>query len=99
MLEPQLGTKVCRSQATQKIPHDNRAKLRDFYVGQEVMARNPQSGANYFPGVVVLKLGPLSFLVEVSGGIMWRRYVDHLKPLLESSTPSSSSDPVQPIVT
>ena len=53
MLEPQLGTKVLASQATQKAPHDRRAKSRDFFVGQEVMARNPQSGANYLPGIVV----------------------------------------------
>ena len=48
------------------------------------MARNPRSGANYLPEVVVQRLGPLSFLVEVGDGIVWRRHVDHLKPLLET---------------
>ena len=97
MLEPQLGTKVRSSQATQKAPHDRRAKSRDFFVGQEVMARNPRSGANYLPGVVVQRLGPLSFLVEVGDGIVWRRHVDHLKPLLETPTgATSSSDLAQP---
>ena len=76
MLEPQLGIKVRSSQAPQKAPHDRRAKSRDFFVGQEVMARNPRSGANYLPGVVVQRLGPLSFLVEVGDGIVWCRH-DH----------------------
>ena len=97
MLEPQLGTKVRSSQATQKAPHDRQAKSRDFFVGQEVMARNPRSRANYLPGVVVQRLGPLSFLVEVGDGIVWRRHVDHLKPLLETPTgATSSSDLAQP---
>ena len=42
-------------------------------------------------------LVPLSFLVEVGDGIVWRRHVDHLKPLLETSTgATSSSDLAQP---
>ena len=43
------------------------------------------------------RLGPLSFLVEVGDGIVWHRHVDHLKPLLETSTGAiSSSDLAQP---
>ena len=52
------------------------------------MVRNPQSGAYYF---VVQRLGPLSFLVEVDDGIVWRRHVDHLKPLLETPNGATSS--------
>ena len=55
------------------------------------MARNPRSGANYLPGVVVQRLGPLPFLVEVGDGIVWRRHVDHLKPLLETSAQPDES--------
>jgi len=91
LLGPQLNTQVCNKQAAQKEPHDNRAKTREFCVGQEVMARNFRPGTKYLPGVVVQKLGPLSYLVEMKDSVVWRRHVDHLKPLLENSSPGTRS--------
>ena len=55
------------------------------------MARNFRPGRKYLPGVVVQRLGPLTFLVEVKDGLMWRRHVDHLKPLQESPSTESTS--------
>ena len=62
------------------------------------MARNFRPGGKYLPGVVVRRLGPLTCLVEVKDGLMWRRHVDHLKPLQErASTESTSfSDDAEP---
>ena len=36
-------------------------------------------------------IGPITFLVEVKDGLMWRRHVDHLKPLQESPSTESTS--------
>ena len=91
LLQPQLATRVCNKQAAQKQHHDDGAKTREFFVGQEVMARNPRSGAKYLHGVIIERLGPLSFLVEVKDGLTWRHHIDHLKPLQESSTPGTPS--------
>ena len=88
---PQLSTIVRNKLAIQKIPHDNRAKHSEFVIGQHVMARNFRPGRKYLPGVVVRRLGPLTFLVEVKDGLMCRRHVDHLKPLQESPSTESTS--------
>ena len=37
------------------------------------------------------RLDLLTFLVEVKDGLIWRRHVDHLKPLQESSSSKSTS--------
>ena len=55
------------------------------------MARNFRPRIKYLPGVVVRRIGPLTFLVEVKDGLMWRRHVDHLKPLQESPSTESTS--------
>ena len=85
LLEPQLETTVRNHQATQKTPHDNQAKSRECFVGQEVMARNLRQGVKYLPGVIAQRLGPVTYLVDMNDGVVWRRHVDHIKPLQETS--------------
>ena len=55
------------------------------------MAKNFHPGREYLPGVVVWRLGPLTFLVEVKDGLMWRHHVDHQNPLQESPSSESTS--------
>ena len=45
------------------------------------MARNYRSGAAWLPGGIVQQLGPLTYLVDVSEGRLWKRHVDHIKDL------------------
>ncbi len=55
---------------------------------------NFRPGRKYLPGVVVRRLGPLTFLVEVKDGLMRRQHVDHLKPLQGvCSTKSNDAEP------
>ena len=76
------------------------------------MARNLRPGADWVPAVVVERLGPLSYLVETSDMLLWRRHVDLLRELqtrnrdselLESHTPDwdapegDSQSPAQPV--
>ena len=86
LLSPQLESRVGNQQANQKSQHDQRAKTREFFVDQEVMTRNLRPGPKYVTGVVVQKLGLLSYLVEVGDGLVWRRHVDHLKELASTTT-------------
>ena len=43
------------------------------------MARNFRQGAARIPGEIVRQLGPLTFLVDVAEGRLWKRHVDHVK--------------------
>ncbi len=43
------------------------------------MARNFRSGSAWIPGKIVQQLGPLTYLIDVSEGRLWKRHVDHLK--------------------
>ena len=43
------------------------------------MALNMRERPKWRPGVVVEQLGPLTYLVEVQGGLKWKRHSDHLR--------------------
>ena len=43
------------------------------------MVKNLLSGDMWIPGVVVQQSGPLTFLVDVGEGRVWKRHIDHLK--------------------
>ena len=53
LLLPDLLEKVNTQQARQKFSHDQRSINREFYVGQQVMARNLRPGAAWLPAIVV----------------------------------------------
>ena len=59
-------------------------------MGQSVMARNFGSGSNWVLGVIVRQLGPVTYLVDVSEGRVWKRHVDHLKELVPDHDLSAS---------
>ena len=46
------------------------------------------SGPDWVPGVIAQKMGPLTYLVDVSGGRLWKRHVDHIKDHLRPITVS-----------
>ena len=68
-----------RNKQTQVVQHDQHAKERQFIVGQQVMVRNLRPGDKWVPGVITKQLGPMTFLVETSPGIAWKRHVNHLQ--------------------
>ena len=53
-------------------------------------------------GVIVERLGPLTYLVQVDSGVFWKRHIDHLcsahdKPV-EQSTTVPNNAPLSPDV-
>ena len=42
------------------------------------MARNFLQGTPWVLGVIKECCGPLTYMVEVGSGVLWRRYVDHI---------------------
>ena len=87
LLRPAVDRRVCGKQADQKVGHDRHAKLREVWVGQQVMARNWRPGPMWVPGVVTERLAPLTYLVQVQSGQLWRCHVDKLR--LRSDTPAA----------
>ena len=90
LLKPSIERQVVEKQATQKEKHDQHAKEREFHVGQRVMVRNLRPGPAWVPGIIVKRLGPVSFLVEVNG-LIWKRHIDHLRIHIDSPEPVGTS--------
>ena len=86
LLHPEIRAKVERNQFHQKQGHDRSWLVRSFQVGQEVMAKNFRAGESWIPGIVVQKLGPVTYLVDVSEGRFWKRHVNHLKEYQRTNT-------------
>ena len=91
-------------QADQKNHHDIHAKPRHFEPGQYVMVRDkrPTALTAWIPGVVIQQKGPLTYIVKVCDGKLWKRHIDHLRlsspapDMQEDSTPYSSAPTVLP---
>ncbi len=79
LLRPSCDRQVDRRQAQQEADHDRRACSLELFVGQQVMARNLRPGAPWIAGVVIERLGPLTYLVQVDNGQLWKRHLDHLR--------------------
>lgn len=93
LLRPSTKTTVLQKQAQQKESHDSRARERQWFVGQSVMVRNLRPGPAWVPGVIVERLGPLSYLVETSEQF-WKRHAEQIREV--ENPPAEHSEPAQP---
>ena len=96
LLKPRLQDTVLRKQQVQKSQHDLHARERVMEVGNTVMVHNLRPCEAWVPGVIVKRLGPVSYLVDVGEGRTWKRHIDHLK-LRDLPVPVNSS-PEEPTV-
>ena len=64
--------------------YDLHSHSRDFFVGERVLVRNMRNGPWWLVGTVVERRGPLSYLVQVANGVVWKRHVDHLRRTIDS---------------
>ena len=76
LLKPSCDSHVFTKQGQQKTAHDLHAKSREWFVCQSVMAKNFRPGPDWISGIIIEKLGPLSYLVETSAQQVWRRHMD-----------------------
>ena len=81
LLRPETELQVCKRQAQQKEKHDQHARKQDFQVGQSVMVNNMGTGPRYTPGMIIKKLGPVTYIVGVSAGRTWKRHSDQIKSI------------------
>ena len=79
LLHPDLASRVYKKQSEQKAYHDQHSRERSISLGQSVMVLNLRPGPKWLPGEVINKLGPLTFLVKLSSGIILKRHIDHIR--------------------
>jgi hypothetical protein len=88
LLKPDMGVTVQDHQARQKRWHDGSVRLRHWT--EHDGKKNFRTGESWIRGVIVEKIGPLIYLVDIPGGRLWKRHVDHIKdlhvPLEENET-------------
>ena len=97
LMKPNGEKQVAEKQASQKRAHDKKAKGRELTAGQEVMARNYRDGDKWMPGTVIERKGPLSYIIQMETGTLWRRHIiDHLRErttlTVHSGSPKASEE-------
>ena len=80
LLWPDIGARVRDQQERQKSYHDRRSKAREVSVGETVWIQNYRDSPRWVKGVVVDRVGPVSYLVQTSNGDIWRRHIEQLRP-------------------
>ena len=78
LIRPDTGMFVRNKQAAQKSNRDQHSRYRSLNPGQEVMVRDFRHSNKWIPGVVLMKLGPVTYNVEVEQGLIWKRHIDQL---------------------
>ena len=85
---------MSRKQSYQVTHHDQHAKERSFSLTQQVLVRNFRPGATWIPGVIIRKLGPITYLVKVQDKLCWKRHIYHIRSCGDNLTPSTVGPPV-----
>ena len=84
LLRPDRKSHVFHKQSLQKDLHDQKAQDRSWFIGQNVFVRNLQPGPDWIMGVIVERLGPMSYLVETETHQFWKHHADQLKEVVDS---------------
>ena len=78
LLRPSVESNVQSKQADHKQKHDQTSKFREFFVGDEVLVCDVRKN-EWLNGVIAERSGPLSYVVTLADGRVWRKHVDHIK--------------------
>ena len=73
-----IQDRVLNKQQSQKDHHDSHANRRHFTIGDTVFVRDFPTGNKWLPGTVTQSKGPLSFLIKLADGRVFRRHIDHI---------------------
>ena len=84
LLKPDVGRTVRNQQSRQKAQHDLHSRGRHFTPGQAVLVRNRRDGPRWIRGSIIKIQGPVSYIVRVSTGDVWRRHIDDIRDTCQS---------------
>ena len=77
----------------QKDQQDMHARPCRFQLGSKVMVKGRRPGsASWISGKITQKSGPLTYVVDVQGGRVWKCHVDQLKECLETDASAQVSE-------
>ncbi|KAK3793006.1 hypothetical protein RRG08_032268 [Elysia crispata] len=76
-LRPSLLEKVTQSQSDQ-VRHHSQARARVFNTGDNVLTRDYRAADRWAHGTITARNGPLSYSIQTSPGIVWRRHADQI---------------------
>ena len=80
LVKPNIRQRVEINQLSKKIYHDTTAKVRPFVINDPVLVKNfSNSGAKWLQGHVIKAVGPLSYVIKLNDGRVFRCHVDHLR--------------------
>jgi len=93
LLKPDGTARVAEKQAMQKKHHDRQAAQRErcYQAGDAVMARNYRHGPKWLPGTVAEVKGPLSYIIQLKSGLIWRRHINQLRDGIRKQGPMEVS--------
>lgn len=99
LLHTDLKTRVEEKQQDQKKRHDQYARLRSLSPGDNVYVRNFSITNNqqWLPGIILKRNGPVSYVVELSDGRVFRRHQDNVR-LRQDAGPETDTSTGFPVV-
>ena len=90
LVKPNILQRVESKQLSQKINHDTTAKVRSFLINDPVLVKNfNNTGKKWLQGHIIKVVGPLSYVIKLTDGRIFRHHVDHLR---KSTSPNNKSD-------
>ena len=84
LLYPDLEKVVLSKQVKQKSYADKSARPKEFHIGDSVYARNYAVGKMWLPATVLGVDGPVSYVVRLDDGRVWRRHSEQLRHRLDT---------------
>ena len=91
LMRPNAKEQVMSKQAKQKAQHDEHAKSRSLVPGAAVLARDYSGPDKWISGIVLQRLGLITYSIEISNGRIVKHHIDQLKPRVEAETPPDVS--------
>ncbi|XP_072171469.1 uncharacterized protein [Diadema setosum] len=77
-VKPNMEERVQRKQHDQKQKHDQRAKARDFCIGDRVYVKNFASGPQWMPGEVI-SIDGVQYTLRLADDRICRRHIEHIR--------------------
>ena len=99
LIKPDAQSNVTTAQGRQKDYHDLHAKYWEFYPGDAVLIKDSRKDKTWWPGTIVERSTPKSYVTVLSDGRVWKRHVDHLrrKELNSEELPSQTATQNDPM--
>ena len=93
LLFPDIRDRVQSQQEKQQQYHDDSKLLRTFDVGDNVYAEDFRArGSRWIPGIVKKRTGPISYIIELHDGHLFRRHVDNVRKRVADTESQDSTD-------